>query len=151
MANVRRATATWSGDLLSGSGTVSAYTTGLFSELPISWGSRTEAPEGRTSPEELLAAAHAACYCMAFSNGLAKAGHPPEHLHVAAEVAFEKVGDGWSVTSSSLQVIGRVSGIAAADFERLAEEAKDGCPISRALKGNVELSVDATLEEPEKD
>jgi osmotically inducible protein OsmC len=151
MANVRRATATWSGDLLSGSGTVSAYTTGLFSELPISWSSRTEAPEGRTSPEELLAAAHAACYCMAFSNGLAKAGHPPEHLHVAAEVAFEKVGDGWSVTTSKLQVIGRVPGIAGADFERLAEEAKDGCPISRALKGNVELSVDATLEEPEKD
>jgi osmotically inducible protein OsmC len=151
MANVRRATATWSGDLSSGSGTVSAYTTGLFTELPISWGSRTEAPEGRTSPEELLAAAHAACYCMAFSNGLAKAGHPPEHLHVAAEVAFEQVGDGWSVTSSNLQVIGRVPGIAAADFDRLAEEAKDGCPISRALKGNVELSVDATLEEPEKD
>jgi osmotically inducible protein OsmC len=151
MANVRRATATWSGDLLSGSGTVSAYTTGLFSDLPISWASRTEAPEGRTSPEELLAAAHAACYSMAFSNGLAKAGHPPEHLHVAAEVAFEKVGDGWSVTSSALQVIGRVPGIAEAEFERLAEEAKDGCPISRALKGNVELSVDATLEEPEQD
>lgn len=150
MATVRRATASWSGDLLSGSGTVSAYTTGLFTDLPISWASRTEEPEGRTSPEELLAAAHAACYCMAFSNGLAKAGHPPEHLHVAAEVAFEKRGDGWSVTSSTLQVIGRVPGIDKADFDRLAEEAKDGCPISRALKGNVELSVDATLEEPEE-
>jgi osmotically inducible protein OsmC len=146
----RRATASWSGDLTSGSGTVTAYSSGLFSDLPVSWASRTEEVDGRTSPEELLAAAHAACYCMAFSNGLAKASHPPEHLHVAAEVAFEKVGDGWSVTSSALQVIGRVPGIDSADFERLAEEAKDGCPISRALKGNVELSVDATLEEPEE-
>ncbi|MEK6191077.1 MAG: OsmC family peroxiredoxin [Chloroflexota bacterium] len=146
----RRATASWSGDLMGGSGTVTAYSSGLFSDLPVSWGSRTEEVDGRTSPEELLAAAHAACYSMAFSNGLAKAGHPPEHLHVAAEVAFEKVGDGWSVTSSTLQVIGRVSGIDKADFERLAEEAKDGCPISRALKGNVELSVDATLEEPDE-
>src|SRR3972149_1220612 len=73
MATVRRATASWSGDLLSGSGTVSAYSSGLFSELPVSWASRTEMPEGRTSPEELLAAAHAACYCMAFSGKLATA------------------------------------------------------------------------------
>jgi osmotically inducible protein OsmC len=128
---------------------VSAFSSGLFSDLPVSWASRTEEPDGRTSPEELLAAAHAACYCMAFSNGLAKAGTPAEHLHVAAEVAFEKVGDGWSVTSSALQVIGQVPGISDADFERLAEEAKDGCPISRALSGNVEISVDATLEEPD--
>ncbi|RPH34320.1 MAG: OsmC family peroxiredoxin, partial [Chloroflexi bacterium] len=106
----RRATASWSGDLVSGSGTVSAHTTGLFSDLPVSWASRTEEPEGRTSPEELLAAAHAACYAMAFSNTLAKAGTPPEDLHVAAEVAFEKVGDGWSVTRSALQVIGSVPG-----------------------------------------
>jgi len=146
----RRATASWSGDLIGGSGTVTAYSSGLFSDLPVSWASRTEEPDGRTSPEELLAAAHAACYCMAFSNGLAKAGHAPEHLHVAAEVAFEKRGDSWSVASSALQVIGRVSGIDKAEFERLAEEAKDGCPISRALTGNVELSVDATLEEPEE-
>jgi len=147
---VRRATASWSGDLTSGSGTVSAYTTGLFTDLPVSWASRTEEPEGRTSPEELLAAAHAACYAMAFSNTLAKAGTPPEHLHVAAEVAFEKDEAGWTVTHSDLQVIGRVPGCSVADFERMAGEAKDGCPISRALKGNVELSVDATLEEPEE-
>jgi len=146
----RRATASWSGDLMSGSGSVTAYSSGLFSDLPVSWAARTEEPDGQTSPEELLAAAHAACYCMAFSNGLAKSGHPAEHLHVAAEVAFEKVGDGWSVTSSSLQVIGHVPGIEEAEFERLAEEAKDGCPISRALNGNVDLSVDATLEEPEE-
>jgi osmotically inducible protein OsmC len=136
---------------MSGSGTVSAYSSGKFSELPVSWASRTETPEGRTSPEELLAAAHAACYCMAFSNGLANHGTPPEHLHVAAEVAFEKLEAGWTVTSSSLQVIGRVPGISEEDFERLAEAAKDGCPISRALAGNVELTVDATLEEPEEE
>jgi len=147
---VRRATATWSGDLMSGSGTVSAYTTGLFTDLPISWASRTEEPEGRTSPEELLAAAHAACYSMAFSNTLAKAGTPPEHVHVAAEVAFEKDDAGWSVTHSNLQVIGRVPGCSVADFERMAAEAKDACPISRALAGNVEMSVDATLEEPDE-
>jgi osmotically inducible protein OsmC len=143
----RRATASWSGDLMSGSGTVSGYSSGLFTDLPVDWGSRTEDPD-RTSPEELLAAAHAACFCMAFSNGLAKAGTPPDHLHVEAEVAFERVGDGWSVTSSSIQVIGQVPGISHDEFERLAAEAKDGCPISRALAGNVELSVDATLEEP---
>ena len=147
---VRRATATWSGDLMSGSGTVSAYTTGLFTDLPISWASRTEEPEGRTSPEELLAAAHAACYSMAFSNTLAKAGTPPEHVHVAAEVAFEKDEAGWTVTHSTLQVIGRVPGCSVADFERMAAEAKDACPISRALAGNVEMSVDATLEEPDE-
>lgn len=147
----RRATASWSGDLLSGSGSVTAYSSGLFSDLPVSWASRTEEAAGRTSPEELLAAAHAACYCMAFSNGLAKAGHAPEHLHVAAEVAFEKVGDGWSVTSSSLQVIGSVPDIELAEFERLADEAKDGCPISRAIAGNVEVSVDASLEDPDEE
>jgi len=151
MATVRRATASWSGDLLSGSGTVSAYTTGLFTDLPISWASRTEEAEGRTSPEELLAAAHAACYSMAFSNTLAKAGTPPEHLHVAAEVAFEKEEAGWTVTHSDLQVIGRAPGCSVADFERMAAEAKDACPISRALAGNVALSVDATLEEPDKE
>lgn len=148
MATVRRATASWSGDL-SGSGTVSAYSSGLFSDLPISWASRTETPEGRTSPEELLAAAHAACYAMAFSNTLAKAGLTPDHLHVEAEVAFEKLEGGWTVTSSSLQVMGQVPGCSHDDFDRLAEEAKEGCPISRALAGNVELTVDATLELPE--
>ena len=149
MATVRRATASWSGDLTSGSGSVSADSSGLFSDLPVSWASRTEWPEGRTSPEELLAAAHAACYCMAFSNQLTTHGTPPEDLHVAAEVAFEKLEGGWTVTSSTLQVVGRVPGCSVADFERLAVAAKDGCPISRALAGNVELSVDATLEPEE--
>ena len=149
MATVRRATASWSGDLLSGSGTVSAYSSGLFSDLPVSWASRTEEPAGRTSPEELLAAAHAACFCMAFSNQLATAGFAPDHLHVEAEVAFEKLDGGWTVTSSALQVIGSVPDCPIEEFERLAVAAKDGCPISRALAGNVEISVDASLEDPD--
>lgn len=146
MSETRTAMATWHGDLFSGSGSVSATTTGLFSDLPVSWASRTEAANGRTSPEELLAAAHAACYSMAFSNGLAKEGFPPEQLEVRAVVTFDKIEAGWSVTRSALSVSGRVPGIDQDTFVRLAEVAKDGCPISRALKGNVELSVEATLE-----
>jgi lipoyl-dependent peroxiredoxin len=147
----RRATASWSGDLTSGSGTVTAYSSGLFTDLPVSWASRTEEPAGRTSPEELLAAAHAACYCMAFSGQLATAGYKPDHLHVEAEVAFEKLDGGWSVTSSAIQVMGSVPDCPDEEFERLAVAAKDGCPISRALAGNVELSVDASLEDPHEE
>jgi osmotically inducible protein OsmC len=146
MAAVRTATVTWNGDLESGAGSVSAGTTQLFTDLPVSWASRTEAPDGRTSPEELLAAAHAACFAMAFSGGLARRGTPPEHLHVEAEVTFDKVGDAWSVVSSRLTVLGHVDGISDADFDAAAHEAKDGCPISRALKGNVEITVEPTLE-----
>jgi lipoyl-dependent peroxiredoxin len=146
MAAVRTATVTWNGDLASGEGSVSAGTSSLFTDLPVSWASRTESADGRTSPEELLAAAHASCYAMAFSGGLARRGTPPEHLHVEAEVAFDKVGEAWTVTSSRLTVLGHVDGISGADFEAAAQDAKDGCPISRALQGNVEVSVDATLE-----
>lgn len=145
MAEVRRAEATWEGDLLSGAGRVSAATTGVFSDLPVTWAARTEAPGGKTSPEELLAAAHAACFSMAFSNILAKAGTSPTRLEVSAEVTFDKVGDGWKVVSSALRVKGTVPGADEAAFHDAAEKAKDGCPISSALKGNVDLSVDASL------
>jgi osmotically inducible protein OsmC len=144
MAAVRTATVTWNGDLASGEGTVTAGS-GIFTDIPVSWPSRIE-PQGPTSPEELLAAAHAACYAMAFSAGLGRRGTPPEHLHVEAEVTFDKVGDGWGVTSSRLTVIGHVDGISDSDFEAAAQDAKDGCPISSALKGNLEITVDATLE-----
>lgn len=147
MAAVRTATVTWNGDLMSGSGTATAGSSDTFVDLPVSWGSRTEAPEGRTSPEELLAAAHASCYAMALSGALAKAGTPPEHLHVSAEVTFDKVDDAWSVVSSALTVFGHVPGATHDAFEAAAESAKNGCPISRALAGNVDLTVDATLEE----
>jgi osmotically inducible protein OsmC len=144
MAAVRTATVTWNGDLASGEGSVTAGS-GVFTDIPVSWPSRIE-PQGPTSPEELLAAAHAACYAMAFSGGLARRGTPPEHLHVEAEVTFDKVGDGWGVTSSRLTVLGHVDGISETDFEAAAQDAKDGCPISSALKGNLEITVDATLE-----
>jgi osmotically inducible protein OsmC len=146
MAAIRTATVTWQGDLASGSGSVSSGTSETFRDLPVSWSSRTEQPEGRTSPEELLAAAHASCYAMAFSANLGRNGTPPEHLHIEAEVTFDKVGDAWTVVSSALTVIGRVPGCTEEAFQAAATAAKDGCPISRALAGNVELSVDATLE-----
>ena len=146
MAATRSATVTWNGTLAEGSGTVTAGTTGLFSDLPVSWASRTEDPDGRTSPEELLAAAHASCFSMALAGGLARAGTPPDHVHVSATVTFEKVGDAWTVSRSELDVVGVVPGLDEAGFDAAAREAKDGCPISRALAGNVELSVSATLE-----
>jgi osmotically inducible protein OsmC len=145
MAAIRRAEATWSGDLQTGKGTVSAVTSGAFAELPVSWAARTETSDGRTSPEELVAAAPAACFSMAFSNELAKAGHPAERLDVSAEVTFDKGDAGWRVTTSALTVEGRVPGMSAPEFEKLAQAAKDGCPISKALAGNVELSVKASL------
>jgi osmotically inducible protein OsmC len=146
MTAVRRGSATWSGDLTSGAGTVSAESSALFSDLPISWAARTEESGGKTSPEELLAAAHAACYSMAFSNKLAKAGHIPERVDVTADVTFLKEEAGWKVATSHLSVRGRVPGISDADFRSIADEARDGCPISVALKGNVEMSVEAALE-----
>jgi lipoyl-dependent peroxiredoxin len=146
MAVSRQAQATWSGDLLSGSGQVTYATSGSITRLPVSWASRTGSPEGQTSPEELVAAAHAACFSMAFSNGLAKNGTPPNRLDVTAVVSFDKLDAGWRLTNSDLTVRGDVPGIDADRFQALAEEARDGCPVSQALKGNVELSVDATLE-----
>ena len=145
MAAVRRAEATWSGDLASGSGSVSAVSSGVFSDLPVSWAARTESSDGKTSPEELVAAAHAACFSMALSAGLGRAGTPPERLDVSAEVTFDKQDAGWKVSSSHLTVRGVVPGISEEDFVKAAEAARDGCPISGALKGNVELSVDAAL------
>jgi osmotically inducible protein OsmC len=146
MAAVRTATVTWQGPLATGDGTVTAGSSGMFTDLPISWGSRTEQPEGRTSPEELLAAAHAACFAMAFSADLGRAGYTPDELHVEAEVTFDKLEGGWTVTSSALTVLGHVPGISPDEFDRIAEGTKDGCPISRALAGNVAMTVDATLE-----
>jgi osmotically inducible protein OsmC len=146
MAATRSATVTWNGTLAEGSGTVTAGTTGLFSDLPVSWASRTEDPAGRTSPEELLAAAHASCFSMALAGDLTRAGTPPDHMHVSATVTFEKVGDAWTVSRSELDVVGVVPGLDEAGFDAAAQKAKDGCPISRALAGNVEMSVSATLE-----
>jgi osmotically inducible protein OsmC len=147
MAATRSATVTWTGALANGSGTVSAGTSELFTDLPVSWASRTEDPDGRTSPEELLAAAHSSCFAMALSGALARAGTPPDHVHVSATVTFDKVGEAWTVTRSELDVVGVVPGMDEAAFDAAAQDAKDNCPVSRALAGNVELSVSATLED----
>jgi osmotically inducible protein OsmC len=145
MAAMREARAVWSGDLISGTGAVSAVSSGKFTDLPVSWSARTAEPGGKSSPEELLAAAHASCFAMALSAGLGRAGTPPNRLEVRSRVTFDKVGDSWTVVSSELEVKGDVPGADAAKFVRAAEDAKENCPISRALKGNVRLSVKANL------
>jgi osmotically inducible protein OsmC len=139
-----RAAATWNGGLGDGSG-VARLASGVGGELPVSWASRTVAAGGRTSPEELIAAAHAACYCMAFSHELGEAGFPPERLEASAECSFEQQGGGWGITSMHLSVRGTVPGITPETFEKLAGAAKDGCPVSKALAGNVDISLEATL------
>lgn len=146
MAAIRIAHATWTGELLSGDGVVSAMSSNAFTQLPVSWAARSEQSGGKTSPEELVASAHASCYSMALAAGLGGAGTPPSKLEVDATVTFEKVESGWKVQSSALKVVGVVPGADAAAFQAAAEAAKDGCPISQALKGNVELSVEASLE-----
>jgi len=147
MAAIRRAQAAWQGDLTSGSGDVTAATSGAFSGLPVTWASRTEQADGRTSPEELIAAAHAACFSMAFSSELAKAGTPATRLDVTATVTFDRIDGKWTVARSELSVTGQVPGSNAAAFQERAIAAKDGCPVSRALQGNVQLSVTARLEQ----
>jgi len=140
MATTRNADATWTGDLLGGRGTVSAATTGVFADLPTTWASRTGEPAGVTSPEELLAAAHASCFSMAFSNELAKAGTPPTSVNVTVAVTGDKLETGWTVLSSAITVRAVVPGATNESFQEAAAKARDGCPISKAL------SVAATLE-----
>lgn len=145
MAAIREARAVWEGDLLNGNGSVEAVSSRKFTGLPVSWTSRTEAPEGRTSPEELLAAAHATCFSMALSADLARAGTPARRLEVTARVTFDRVDGKWTVVASALDVRGDVPEANGPSFQAAADGAKDNCQISRALKGNVQLSVTATL------
>lgn len=143
MAASKTARVAWQGDLMSGRGTIESVGSDAFGPLPVSWASRTGEGEAElTSPEELIAAAHAACFSMALSNGLAKAGTPPERLSVSATVTFVP---GTGITASALDVVGVVPSIDEAGFVAAADQAKDGCPVSGALKGNVELSVTARL------
>jgi lipoyl-dependent peroxiredoxin len=139
-----RASSTWSGDLAAGSGTTTLHS-GVAGPLPVSWPSRTEAPDGRTSPEELIAAAHAACYNMALSAGLGRAGTPPDRLDTDATATFEQTEAGWRLTTMHLSVRGVVPGTDEDAFQEAAAGAKDGCPVSNALAGNVAISVEAAL------
>jgi osmotically inducible protein OsmC len=142
----RRARAQWEGPLAEGSGELEFLSSGI-GKFPLTWASRVERPDGRTSPEELLAASHAACYAMAFSFTLAGAGNPPERLDVTATVSLDpKAGGGFEVTSSALEVRGVVPGLDQAGFQAAAEQAEQGCPISNALRNNLRITVQATLE-----
>ena len=141
----RRADAVWQGSLGQGSGEVSLKSSEAAGPLPVTWASRTERSNGKTSPEELIAAAHASCYNMALSGILGEAGSPPEKLETSVTVTFKEVEGGWKVGSSEITVKGTVPGMDEAAFKEAAAAAKDGCPVSGALKGNVELSVAATL------
>ena len=144
---VSTARAQWSGSLFDGKGSVEPAS-GAFGALPLTWENRADKrPAGSTSPEELIATAHAGCFSMAFSNMLAQNGTPPEHLAVEANVEFDTSGSGGArISSSELRVTGVVPGIDAATFDDIAAKARDGCPVSKALTGNVDLSVHSTLE-----
>jgi lipoyl-dependent peroxiredoxin len=141
----RRAEVVWKGDLMSGSGTIVSSGSGALSDLDVNWKARTESSDGSTSPEELIAAAHASCFSMALSHGLAQAGSPAEQLDVNAVVSFEQVEGGWKIAKSALDVSGTVPGMDEAAFKEAAEEAKAGCPVSGALAGNVEITLEARL------
>ena len=142
----RSATVIWEGNVARGSGTLSAAS-GAFSELPFSLASRVEKPEGKTSPEELLAAAHAGCYAMSLAGELAGAGSPPEHLDVRATVTLDQVEDGsHRIVASELLARARVNEVDEQTLQRLAESASDGCPFSKLIAASGTVTVNATLE-----
>ena len=148
MADItRRADVVWNGNLLEGSGTFTVAS-GAMSDMAVSWPSRVEEPGGETSPEELIAAAHASCYAMALSHALAQGGHPPEQLHTSAVVTFAPLPEGgFKVAKSALTVRGRVPSLDQAGFEEWAQKGEASCPVSNALRGNVEITVEGTLED----
>lgn len=145
MAAQRTASANWESDLLKGKGSFKLESSGL-TQGPVSWAARTEAPGGKTSPEELLAAAHAACYAMAFTAALGRMGKPSERIHVKATATFDKVGEAWKVTTMDLHVTGKVPGMTGPEFQAAAEQGEKGCPISNAIRGNVTIKVTSKLE-----
>ena len=142
MAAERRAEVTWQGSLMEGRGTIESVGSGAFGPLDVSWPARTEDQRAETSPEELIAAAHASCFAMALSHALAQDGHAPEHLSVSAIVSFQP-GEG--IQRSVLDVEGNVPGIDDATFRQAAEQAKQNCPVSKALAGIPEVTLDASL------
>ena len=141
MATVRSAHTVWNGDLFTGNGEVTLDSSGLGT-YDVTWKARAEEANGKTSPEELIAAAHSACFSMAFSNGLAEAGKTAERIETSADVTFVP---GTGITESRLKVTAVVPGLTAEEFEDIAEAAKTGCPVSQALAG-IKISLDATLE-----
>jgi len=143
MATDRRADVTWKGSLIEGSGTITTTTSGAIGEQPVSWAARSEdTTAGKTSPEELIAAAHASCFSMQLSGGLAKAGTPPDELNTSATVTFQP---GQGITKIALTVEGTVPGIDDAAFQEAANDAKKNCPVSKALAAVPEITLDARL------
>ena len=140
MAATRTAHTVWNGDLMTGAGNTTLDSSGLGT-YEVTWKARTEAAEGKTSPEELIAAAHSACFSMAFSHALAEAGHTPEEVHTKADVTFKP---GTGITGSHLTVNARIPGISEEEFQKIAAEAKVGCPVSGAL-ASIDITLDATL------
>jgi len=138
VATERRAEVTWEGTLMEGGGTIESVGSGAFGPLAVSWPARAEDQRPETSPEELIAAAHASCYAMALSGGLAQGGHRAEHLSVTATVTFQP---GTGIVKSVLDVEGSVPGLDEPAFRQAAEQAKENCPVSKALAGNVELEL----------
>ena len=142
MATERKASVTWYGDLMSGEGTIESVTSGVLGPLEVDWANRAEDAQGKTSPEELIAAAHATCFTMALSHGLAQGGHAPEHLETSATVTFQP-GEG--ITKIVLSVEGRVPDLSEDDFRAAAEDAEQNCPVSKALAGVPSVTLDARL------
>ena len=142
MATERQASVVWQGDLINGSGTIAEVPSGAFGPLDVSWASRAEEPNGKTSPEELIAAAWASCFAMALSLGLAKAGNPPEKLETSATVTFQP---GQGIIKGALTVRGTVPSLDEAAFVAAANDAKQNCPVSQALTGIPDVSLDAQL------
>ena len=140
----RTANAQWQGDLMGGSGTVSTAS-GVVEEATVKWSSRAERADENTSPEELIAAAHASCISMALAHGLAQAGNEPRHLDTEATATFDQVDGGFKMTTMRITIRGQVDGIEEDAFREAAEEAAENCPVSQALKGNVEVTLDASL------
>ena len=142
MATERHAEVVWQGDLMNGSGTIGEVGSGAFGPLDVSWPLRAEEPNGKTSPEELIAAGWAACFAMALSHGLAQAGNPPEKLETSATVTFQP-GEG--IIKGALTVRGTVPGLDEDGFKEAANGAKENCPVSKALAGIPEVTLEATL------
>ena len=140
----RRANVVWRGNLQKGSGTFELASSGAAQDLPVTWASRTERPDGKTSPEELIAAAHASCFAMAFSNTLAQQGNEPEELDISAVCTFD--ADQLKFTTVVLDARGRVPGLDTEGFQKAAEQAEQVCPVSNALRGNVDIRVNASLD-----
>jgi osmotically inducible protein OsmC len=140
----RRAEVIWNGNLTQGSGVITSGS-GAFSDLPVTWASRTERSDGKTSPEELIAAAHAACFSMALSHTLTQSGKPPEQLNVSAVCTLDRTESGLKISSMALTVRGKVPGMNQADFADAAQKAGQGCPVSNALKNSLEITVNAEL------